>query len=260
MRFWQATQAAPQTDGAASAHFTYSVGQTACVGPDDTHQFYMGGVAMATHIDALQRYFDKPLLWATIQFLNHGMLGDQLTLAVEQVGGGRNVVQAQAEMHRGDQLLHRSLAALGARGDNPDQAFVRMPDTPAPNTCAVKQGDAKAQPDNLIGQFDRRTAYEDEVAGVEHMWIRAHAAPRIDAPYLALVSDFFLGAHIRTRGGTSLDNTFRLINIVQSDWLLAVTQLSSFTRGGVHGTQHLFAEDGTLLAASSQTGLLPRSA
>ena len=59
----------------------------------------------------------------------------------------------------------------------------------------------------------------------------------IDAAYLALVSDFFLGAHIKTRGGTSLDNTFRLINAHQTEWILVVTQLSSFTRGAAQGTQ-----------------------
>ena len=54
----------------------------------------------------------------------------------------------------------------------------------------------------------------------------------------------------RTRRGTSLDNTFRLINLVESEWLMMVTQVSSFTRGAAHGTTHIFAQDGTLLAAS----------
>ena len=49
-----------------------------------------------------------------------------------------------------------------------------------------------------------------------------------------------------------------LVNLVESDWLMMVTQLSSFTRGAVHGHVHIFAENGTLLAASSQTGLLPK--
>lgn len=239
-------------------HFTYTVNQLACVGPSAEHQFYMGGVAMATHIDALQRHFEKPLLWATIQFLNHGMLYDDLDLSVSQVGGGRNVLQAMAVMQRGDEVLHRTMAALGARGDTPDQVFVAMPSVAGPRDCDVKADDIMAAPDNLLGQFERRTAHEDSANGCEYMWIRARRQTTIDAAYLALVSDFFLGAHIKTRGGTSLDNTFRLINAHQTEWILAVTQLSSFTRGAAQGTQHLFAEDGTLLSTSSQTGLLPR--
>ena len=115
-----------------------------------------------------------------------------------------------------------------------------------------------AMPGNLLHLLERRVALEDSAAGIEYMWIRPLFDAPIDAAYLALVSDFFLGAHVRTRRGTSLDNTFRPVNLVESDWLMMVTQLSSFTRGAVHGHVHIFAENGTLLAASSQTGLLPR--
>ena len=218
--FWRAAAAA--TPG----HFTYRAGPQACVGPDASHQFYMGGVAMATAVDALERHFEKPLLWATIHFLNHGMLGDDVTLSVEAVSGGRSVVQAMAEMRRGTQVLHRTLAALGARDGEPDRAFVAMPAVPPPQDCPVKADDAFADATNLLAQFERRTAFEDSAAGVEHMWIRPKFAGDLDAAALALISDFFLGAHVRTRRGTSLDNTFRLINPAPHGWVLSVTQLS----------------------------------
>lgn len=237
--------------------FAYTPPAPACVGSAD-HQFYMGGAAMATHIAAMEAHFDKPLLWATIHFLNHGLLGEDMALRVEPVSGGRSVVQAMSTMRRGETVLHRTVAALGARAGEPDRAFVRMPDVLRPEACPVKIDDAMQIDGNLMTQFDRRTAYEDSVAGCEYMWIRPNFETRIDAPYLALVSDFFLGALPRTRRGTSLDNTFRLINLAETRWVLAVTQMSSFTRGAAHGTQHLFAENGTLLAVSSQTGLLPR--
>jgi acyl-CoA thioesterase len=76
---------------------------------------------------------------------------------------------------------------------------------------------------------------------------------------LALTSDFFLGAHCLTRGGTSLDNTFRLNALAETDWILCSTRLASFSNGAVHGSQCQFAQDGTLLSVSSQTGLLPRN-
>ncbi len=248
--FWRAEEV-------GDAQFSYSPPPAVCVGPED-HQFYMGGAAMATHIDVLERYFDKPLYWATTHFLNHGMLGEDMQINVEAVSGGRSVVQAMLEMKRGDTVLHRTLAALGAREGEPDRAFVSMPEVAPPDKCPEKTPDLFANDKNLIGRFERKTAFEDPVAGTEHMWIRAHFEPTIDAAYLALVSDFFLGAHERTRRGTSLDNTFRLINTKPTEWILMVTQMSSFTRGAAQGNAHLFAEDGTLLATSSQTGLLPR--
>ena len=250
MSFWQAEK--------VDDRFSYRVVQDACVGPDENYQFYMGGAAMATHVDALERYFEKSLLWATTQFLSHGMLSNDLTLDVKQIGGGKNVVQAEAVMRRGDEVLHRTIAALGARGDDPDRTFVTMPVVKNPEVCPHKPEDAMASEQNLIGRFDRRTAFEDNDTGTEYMWIRGRDRMKIDAAYLALISDFFLGAHERTRRGTSLDNTFRLISTRQTDWILSVTQISSFTRGAAHGTVHMFAEDGALLATSSQTGMLPK--
>lgn len=252
MAFWQAEQ-----DNNEQGRFSYTPPQQACVGPEG-RQFYMGGAAMATHIDTLERHFDKPLYWATTHFLNHGLLGEAMQLTVEAVSGGRSVVQAMAEMRRGETVLHRTIAALGTRDGAPDKAFVTMPQVPPPQDCPTKQDDAMARPGNLLHLLERRVALEDSAGGVEHMWIRPLFDAPMDAAYLALVSDFFLGAHVRTRRGTSLDNTFRLVNLVETDWLMMVTQLSSFTRGAVHGHVHIFAENGTLLAASSQTGLLPK--
>ncbi len=251
--FWQAAQT-------ASDQFTITAPPIACVGPD-THQFFMGGVGMASLIDALERRFDKPLLWATTHFLNHAMLGDTLHIETEQVSGGRSVVQAMAVMQRGDTVIQRLVAALGKRDGEPDRQFAQMPNVAPPAECPLKVDDAFAQASNLLAQFERRTAYEDNKAGVEHMWIRCKfpgkfTAP-IDAALLALISDFFLGAHERSRGGTSLDNTFRLCAIKQTEWILCTTQIASFTNGAMQGTQYQFAEDGTLLSLSSQTGLLP---
>ena len=98
--FWQAQQ-----DADTPSRFTYTAPPIACVGASD-NQFFMGGVGMATHIDALQRFFDKPLLWATIQFLNHGMLGDDMVL---DVGNGRR--RAQCGASHGDHAARRCGAA-----------------------------------------------------------------------------------------------------------------------------------------------------
>jgi len=229
----------------------------ACVGLGE-QAFFMGGVGMAAAIAALEHWSEKPLLWATIQFIDHGLLGDAFELELEKIGGGRNVIQAGARLKRGGDILQNMSAALGGRDNSPEHQFATMPDTRPPQDCDLKQDEAMSQPGNLIDQFERRTAMEDSEAGIEHMWIRPKFEVDISAPLLALMSDFFLGAHPRSRGGTSLDNTFRLCSIHPTEWVLAVTHISSFTNGAVHGTQAQFAQDGTLLSVSSQTGLLPR--
>ncbi len=239
------------------ARFSLTAKPAGCVGPKDG-QFLMGGVAMAAAIEALEHWSGKPLLWASIQFLTQGLLGDKLEIAVDRIGGGRSVLQASAQVTRGGAPLQHVMAALGTRGRAHDRQFTAMPDVPAPDHCPLKDDNALGLPGNLLEQFERRTALEDEETGTECMWIRPVFDADVTAPLLALMSDFFLGAHERSRGGTSLDNTFRLCALKPTGWILSVTQLSSFTNGAVHGVQHHFGEDGTLLATSSQTGLLPK--
>ncbi len=238
--------------------FTYTPPPTACVGPTRDKQFFMGGVAMAVAIDSVERATGKPLLWATTQFLNHGMQGDRCDIDIEHISGGRNVQQAMIVTRHEDVLLQRTIAALGRRPvDAADTQFITMPDVAPPEDCPPKKSDAFGHDYNLIGQIDRRLAYADAATGCEYSWFRIKFDHEICAPLLALISDFFLGAHKRSRGGTSLDNTLRLGTLCPTEWILCATHIANFHHGGISGTQYLFAQNGTLLASASQTGLLP---
>ncbi|MBF2754926.1 MAG: hypothetical protein ISN29_06670 [Gammaproteobacteria bacterium AqS3] len=80
--FWHAVQNPEQPH-----RFSLAVPPEACVGPAQ-RQFLMGGAAMASAVDALERYFEKPLLWAAIHFLNAGFLDETVDIEVERVSGG----------------------------------------------------------------------------------------------------------------------------------------------------------------------------
>ena len=242
-----------------TGQFDYVAGREACVGPPE-RQFLMGGVAMAAAITALEQTIDKPLRWASMQFVTGAMLGDRIRISVEPLGGGRSLIQARALLHQGDRLLQSVSAALGRRDSGSDHQFAEMPNVPPAADCPPKTDDTFAADDNLLALFERRTALEDGAAGIELMWIRPRFTAPVSAALLALISDFLLGAHGRTRGGTSLDNTLRMHRIVQTEWVLCATRLTGFSDGAASGTMQLFAEDGTLLALSGQTGLLPRQA
>lgn len=239
--------------------FQFEVSHETCVGPAG-REFLMGGVAMAVAIDALERWSEKPLLWATIQFLHAGALDDQIDIFADRVGGGRSVVQAAATLQSGETPLQTMSAALGARSAEPPEQFINMPTVPDPADCPTKEDDALGQDDNLIDQFERRTALEDPDRGIELMWIKPVVPIEMSSSLLALTSDFLLGAHERSRGGTSLDNTLRICALQPTEWILSATQITHFGGGAAHGTQRQFAQDGKLLSISSQTGLLPRSA
>ena len=149
MTFWQPEQSATDPN-----HFSLKATQPACVGPPD-RQFFMGGVAMAAVVEAMEQVTGKPLLWATIQFLSHGMLGDEIDISVEPLSGGRTVSQVAAKVTKGDIQLQYISAALGGRDGFPEMVFAKMPDVPPPMDCPAKEADAFAQPGNLIDQFEK---------------------------------------------------------------------------------------------------------
>ncbi|MEO1188008.1 MAG: acyl-CoA thioesterase domain-containing protein [Pseudomonadota bacterium] len=252
MTFW-----VPARDEKIEGRYQLEAVAEACVGSAD-RQFFMGGVAFAAAIQALETDCDKPLLWATIQFSSHGMCGDEITIQIDPARGGRTITQSSATLTTHDRILQKVMAALGAREGGFDQQFVSMPDVLPPMQCPEKPLDTFAQPGNLLDQFDRRIAVQDDDLGLEYLWVRPRFETPRSAALLALIADFFLGAHSCTQGGTSLDNTFRIHTAKPTEWVLNAVQLNGIRRGAVSGSILQFAEDGTLLSSGSQTGLLPR--
>jgi acyl-CoA thioesterase len=54
-------------------------------------------------------------------------------------------------------------------------------------------------------------------------------------------------------GGNSLDNAIRIYRPVPTEWVLLDIKVHAVSRGFVHGSIHMFAEDGTLMATASQS-------
>jgi len=243
--------------GDRPGEYILPVTKPATVGPDE-FPFVMGGTGFAAAIDSLQQECDQRLLWATIQFLSPTQGVDELTIDCQQIGGGQTIGQWSAQTRAGERMVHNISAALGTRERDADHIFAQMPDVPMPDDCEEKPADLNGSPGNLIGQFERRIAMENAVNGVEAAWVRPRGGFPLHAPILALISDFFLGAHPRTRTGTSIDATFRFIQPADHGWVLSVTEMAAFDRGTVSGSARHFAQDGRLLAISSQTGVLPR--
>ena len=54
----------------------------------------------------------------------------------------------------------------------------------------------------------------------------------------------------------SLDNTLRVGRVVPTDWVLVDVHVDLVAHGFGHGTVHLWAEDGTLLATASQSAVV----
>ncbi|MEP2734944.1 MAG: thioesterase family protein [Erythrobacter sp.] len=251
--FWRVVPAESMREG----DYVLPVTRPATVGPAGAGHV-MGGAALGSVIDALELASEMPLLWANMQFLSPTQHAEELSISVEQCGGGRSIGQWRADISVNGRPTHRVNAALGAREPSQQRIFAQMPNVPAPDDCEEKPYDHNGFDDNLIGQVERRVALLDEDKGIEAAWSRSKAGFAIDAAWLGLVSDFFLGAHSHAHGGSSLDATLRFIQSAPAGWVLSVTEMAAFDRGAAHGSARHYAEDGTLLAISSQTGVLPR--
>ena len=253
MSFWQ-----PRPVEKDDNRFSFTITTQTAIGPSD-RQFLFGGVAMGLAIEAAEKVSEKPLLWATMQFLAPGMLGEDVEISVATLGGGRSISQLNTITRSGSRELQRMSAALGGREGVPDRVYLEMPDVPAPLFCDLKTDLEFGGIDTVATKFERRLAYEDSKHGVGCSWIR----PKFDTPMssslLGIISDFFVASHRDSIYGTSLDNTLRVHSLEPTEWILSVTQMSSISRGAILGNQHHFAQNGTLLASSSQTAMVPNT-
>jgi len=220
----------------------------------------MGGVALGALVDAMELDSELPLLFAQVQFLSPTQHAEELAITCEPCGGGRAIMQYAARAAVNGRPTHRVSAALGAREPSEQTLFAPMPEVPAPDTCEDASHKWHGTPGGLSSQIDYRIAAEDNARGMQAVWTRSHAGFPVDAGWLAIISDFFLGAHpgARGAGSSSLDAMLRFVQGCEPGWVLSVTEFAAFERGVVHGSARHFAEDGRLLAISSQSGVLPR--
>ena len=92
------------------------------------------------------------------------------------------------------------------------------------------------------------------------MWIRVTENLPVDSAILAVFADFVpsgaAAALGRAGGGSSLDNTLRILRLVPTQWVRCEIRIQAVARGFAHGDIHLFAVDGTLMAVGSQSLIL----
>lgn len=60
-------------------------------------------------------------------------------------------------------------------------------------------------------------------------------------------------------GGTSLDNTIRVVDPNPTEWVLIETEADGFHRSVGHSTARLWSEDGRLLGLGQQSAILRTS-
>ena len=238
-----------------------------CVGPVEG-KFLFGGVGLAASIAAMERTTGRPAIWATAQYLSYAKPGEFLDVDVIVPKHGKHVTQARVVGHVGDREILTVNAALGARPQEIAAQWAQMPDVPPPSECKPMPHFDDAT-DDLHHQFDMRVAKgrygaarKGELSDDGHavLWARPQELRPVTSGLLAIIADYVpsatghaLGRHA---GANSLDNTIRIRELRETEWMCCDIRIHGVNAGFVHGRMHLFAADGTLMASASQSGIL----
>ncbi len=231
------------------------------------HNFLFGGCGLGAAIEALERTSGRPLVWATAQYLSYARPPSIMDIDVTVPVAGHSVTQARAVARVGDTEILTVNAALGHRDLELEGQFPVMPKVPAPQSCERRltrhEGDSG---DTIMARIEVRLAdarNPGELDGTRRadgrsvLWARMADLPDTTAAKLAVLADYVpfgtSQAFGRGVGGNSLDNTLRLVRLVPTEWVLIEVHFEALARGFGHGSVRLWAEDGTLLAAASQS-------
>lgn len=238
--------------------FYLPVAQQICVGPPES-RFLMGGIGLASAVDAIERATERPLIWATAQYLSYVPPGSIMDIDVHAPVMGKTTSQARAVSHVGEKEILTVNAALGFKPDQPSVQHAHMPVVAKPDDCDRIAHD-HVEGDDLSMHWDMRAVTDPDNAaiGIARKWMRSIGGVPVSSGLLAIVGDYVLGAVSPAMGretrSNSLDNTLRVHTLCDSEWLLCDIHISGVAQGFCHGTMNIFSEDGTLLAVASQSG------
>lgn len=228
-----------------------------------------GGTALAVAIALGEHATGRPALWSTVQFASGAsVVGDRVECEVEVLASGRRASQVRVIARvRGREIF----CALGATAIPKATAvtgtFEQLPEVTEPELCeefrfpvppSMRRDDVGIERSMEI-RIARRADGRPPPPGELRFWMRVpgHRATRAMLGYLAdMVPMSVVHATGHMGGGTSLDNTLRLGQPADTDWVLLALD-PHLARGGYgHGTGHLWSPDGRLLATASQTASL----
>jgi acyl-CoA thioesterase len=227
-----------------------------------------GGALLAAAVEALEGAFDRPLVWATAQYLHHAGPTGTIDIAITPEIEGRNTTQARAVLRVGGVDLIRASAALGSRPFPHEGRWVSAPDVPPPDASTPWLG-PHAEGEQVLDHFPIRFATGraleelDGTAGRGRaaLWCRVPQGPRLlTVGDLALVGDVLMPGLSDALGvpitANSLDNTLRVVERATTHWVLLDVAFDAAMSGFAHASARLWTEDGTLLAIVSQTLVL----
>jgi acyl-CoA thioesterase len=226
--------------------------------------FLFGGAALGACIAALEGTTQRPIVWATAQYLSYARPPATMEIEVTVAVGGYQITQARAVGTVDGVEILTVNAALGRRPLEVAGEWAERPDVPPPEESPSRM-QWRGSSNDISSRLDVRIALGrafEELDGTpgdgrSALWARLPDQLEVSGAGLAILGDyvpFGVGQALGVpAGGNSLDNTLRVAQLVPTRWVLLDIRIHTVQNGFAHGLVHQWAEDGTLLATASQS-------
>ena len=226
-----------------------------------------GGAGLGAAIEVAEQEAHRPVVWATAQYLSYAPEGHELELDVDEVVRGRQTSQIRVIARSDGREI---LTVVGAFGDRPvpiHGQWSRMPSVPAPDDCPPRPMMDRHE-GTISSRLEMRLAaargFPDLPGtpgdGTSSLWVRFPGLSELKASGLAIIGDFVpfgISQALGVRaGGNSLDNTLRVAQLEDCDWILADIRVHAVQHGFAHGLVHLWTQEGVLLGTASQSTMV----
>lgn len=229
--------------------------------------FLFGGAAMAAATVALEAATERPLVWATAQYLSFVRPPAVMEITVTPLVVGNQVTQARATGRADGHDIIVVTAALGSRPVEASGTWLTPPTAPSPEGCP-EAANFRGVPTGIRERLDARLAEgrtPDQLDGARGtgrtvLWVRMPELDDLGAAALGILADhvpFGIGQALGMRaGGNSLDNTLRIARLVPTRWVLLDVRIDAVANGFAHGRVDMWSEDGVLMATGAQSAVV----
>lgn len=224
-----------------------------------------GGCGLAAGVVALEGSADRPVVWATGQYLSTVGVGSQLSFDVAFPAMGRSMAQGRTIGRVDDHEIISVVGALGRRREEIAGVWREARPAPGPNESdpLVRHFEAACIHDHVEvrvakGMFGFSGQGEPSADGELVLWLRMPEVDH-DAAALALMADYMSAAVGNAAGVpsrcTSLDNTIRFASrdYDRNGWVRCDADITYAGDGVAYGHCHMWSEAGMLLATASQS-------
>lgn len=239
-----------------------------------------GGTAIAASLVAAELVSERRALWMTTQFVSTVAEGAAVDLAAEVLAPGRRTNQVRVTGTSEDgSTVFASLGATGhPREEGLDGGLERCPRVAGPDdaepwhspfTGMARLAGIEDEPElptrsgftQLIEMRSARVIeHPDDGPGRVCLWIRRRDREPLTPAMAAFVADMVpmsvAMAFGVVSGGTSLDNTIRIGDYRESEWMLLDLRPHGAAGDYAHGIAHIWSPEGRWLGTASQTAAM----